>query len=82
MERWGTELLNAINRIVDNNVPIFIFLFLMLFSFDSTEIFSIPIPWIAIGIITGVSLFKLFTHEADFEMKFVFIIFVLLILLV
>jgi len=78
MERWGTELLNAINRIVDNNVPIFIFLFLMLFSFDSTEIFSIPIPWIAIGIITGVSLFKLFTHEADFEMKFVFIIFVLL----
>ncbi len=78
MERWRTELLNAINRIVDNNVPIFIFLFLMLFSFDSTEIFSIPIPWIAIGIITGVSLFKLFTYEADFEMKFVFIIFVLL----
>ena len=50
----------------------------MLFSIDSTEIYSIPIPWVAIGIITGVSLFKLFTYEADLEMKVVFIVFILL----
>ena len=55
-----------------------IFLFLALFSLDSTEIFSIPIPWVAIGIITGVSLFKLFTYEADFEIKAVSTIFILL----
>ena len=78
MERWGTELLNGISRIVDKNVPVFIFLFLTLFSIDSTEIFSIPIPWVAIGIITGVSLFKLFTYEADFEIKAVSTIFILL----
>ena len=50
----------------------------MLFSIDSTELYSIPIPWVAIGIITGVSLFKLFTYEADLEMKVVFIVFILL----
>ena len=50
----------------------------MLFSIDSTEIYSIPIPWIAIGMITGVSLLKLFTYEADLEMKVVFIVFILL----
>ena len=78
MERWGTELLNTLNRLVDKNFVVFIFLFLMLFSIDSTEIYSIPIPWIAIGMITGVSLLKLFTYEADLEMKVVFIVFILL----
>ena len=78
MERWGAELLNTINRLIDKNVAVFIFLFLMLFSIDSTEIYSIPIPWVAIGVITGVSLFKLFTYKADLEMKVVFIVFILL----
>jgi len=71
-------LLNTLERLVDKNLSVLIFIFLILFSIDSTEIFSIPIPWVAIGAITGISLFKLFRYKVDLEIKVVFIVFVLL----
>ena len=71
-------MLNTLERLVDKNLSVLIFIFLILFSIDSTEIFSIPIPWVAIGAITGISLFKLFRYKVDLEIKVVFIVFVLL----
>ena len=49
-----------------------------MFSLDSTQIFSIPIPWIAVVFITLVSFTRLIKYQLDNEMKFIVILFVLL----
>jgi len=53
-------------------------MFFLLFSLDSIQIFSIPIPWIAVVFITVVSFTRLINHQLDSEVKFVVILFVLL----
>jgi len=53
-------------------------MFFLLFSLDSIQIFSIPIPWIAVVFITVVSSTRLINHQLDSEVKFVVILFVLL----
>ena len=45
---------------------------------DSTQIFSIPIPWIAVVFITLVAFTRLIKCQLDNEIKFVVILFVLL----
>ncbi len=80
MEGWGAKLLDSVNRLIDKNAYLIVSTFLILFSFDSMQIYTIPISWIAIVLISAVSIIKLFTYSIDTEIKIVLTIFGILLI--
>ena len=80
MEGWGAKLLESLDRLIDKNAYLVVSIFLILFSLDSMQIYSIPISWIAILLISVVSIIKSFSYSIDIEIKIVLTIFGILLI--